>query len=103
MKKIYEIDLDGTLCTNTDGAYGLAEPLYENIQKVNALYEQGNTININTGRGSTTGIDWYDLTEAQLKEWGIKFHSLTCGKKPYYDYIIDDKAINAMKEKWENV
>jgi hypothetical protein len=99
--KIYEVDLDGTLCTNTYGAYGDAKPLEENIIKVNSLYDAGNIININTGRGSTTGIDWYDITEMQLKEWGVKYHSLTVGKKPYYDFIIDDKAINSLKENWE--
>lgn len=103
MKKIYEVDLDGTLCTNTNGAYENAQPLYKNIHKVNKLYNSGNIININTGRGSTTGIDWYHLTEVQLKLWGVQYHTLTCGKKPYYDCIIDDKAINAVEENWEDV
>lgn len=101
--KIYEVDLDGTLCTNTYGDYKDAFPLYNNIQKVNRLYDGGNTININTGRGAITGIDWRELTKSQLEEWGIKYHSLTIGEKPYYDVIIDDKAINAIEENWRNV
>lgn len=98
--KIYEVDLDGTLCTNTYGRYENAQPLTDNIAKVNYLYEIGHIININTGRGSTTGIDWYHLTKEQLKIWGINYHTLTVGKKPYYDYIIDDKSINIEKETW---
>lgn len=97
---IYEVDLDGTLCSNTYGDYFNALPIYDNINKVNKLFDNGNIININTGRGSTTGINWYDMTELQLKEWGVKYHTLTVGKKPYYDYIIDDKAINSLKENW---
>jgi len=99
--KIYEVDLDGTLCTNTYGNYENAQPILENIEKINNLYRNGNIININTGRGSTTSIDWYNLTEKQLKLWEIKYHTLTVGKKPYYDYIIDDKAINECEEDWE--
>lgn len=98
--KIYEIDLDGTLCTNTNGNYFSAEPLQENINKVNRLYDMGHVININTGRGSTTGINWSTLTIQQLEDWGIKYHTLTVGEKPYYDYIIDDKAININHESW---
>lgn len=98
---IYEVDLDGTLCTNTYGDYDIAKPIIENILKVNDLYNKGNIININTGRGSTTKIDWRELTEKQLRLWGIKYHSLTVGEKPYYDYIIDDKAINELEEDWE--
>lgn len=97
---IYEVDLDGTLCTNTQGRYEEAQPLKSNIQKVNALYESGHTININTGRGSTTDINWRSLTEEQLKIWGIKYHTLMVGEKPYYDYIIDDKSIDIAKETW---
>lgn len=97
---VYEIDLDGTLCTNTYGDYYSAKPLYKNIAKVNKLYDEGNIININTGRGTTTGIDWYELTKQQLELWEIKYHTLMVGKKPYYDYIIDDKSISIFEEDW---
>ena len=42
--------------------------------------------------GSVTGIDWYDLTETQLKKWGCKWHSLSVGNKPAYDLLICDKT-----------
>jgi hypothetical protein len=99
--RVYEVDVDKTLCTETFGEYWKAEPIEKNIAKVNKLYDNGHIININTGRGSTTGIDWYSLTELQLKKWGVKYHSLTVGKKPYYDVIVDDKAINSEEEEWE--
>ena len=99
--KIYEVDLDGTLCSNTNGAYEHAVPFKNRIEKINQLYNNGNIININTARGATTGIDWYDLTVRQLQDWGIKYHSLTVGKKHHYDFIIDDKAINPKEDNWE--
>ena len=100
---IYEVDLDGVLCTNTWGCYGEAEPIEDNISKVNELYALGHIININTGRGSTTGINWEEITIQQLFEWGVNYHSLTVGKKPYYDFIIDDKAINSAETFWQRI
>ena len=100
---VYEVDLDGVLCNNTYGKYKEAKPIMENIKKVNKLFELGHTININTGRGSTTGIDWRYLTEVQLKRWNVKYHKLTVGEKPYYDFIIDDKSINYLQEDWSCV
>jgi hypothetical protein len=91
---IYCFDLDGTLCTNTEGSYEKARPFTERIQKVNQLFDEGHHIIVDTARGATTGIDWLELTTNQLKEWGLKYHELRVGKKINYDYIIDDKAIN---------
>lgn len=94
MPKIYYVDIDGTICTNTDGSYNLAKPLYENIERINKLYSEGNTVIYWTARGSTTGTDWYELTKKQLNHWQVKYHDLKMGK-PHYDYFICDKAINA--------
>jgi hypothetical protein len=91
---IYCFDLDGTLCNNTDGFYEKATPFTERIQKVNLLYDEGHYIIIDTARGSTTGIDWYDVTKKQLDMWGIKYHKLIVGKKIHADIFIDDKSIN---------
>lgn len=63
-------DLDGTLCTNTDGAYEQAQPHRWAIDRVNALAAAGHRILIYTARGSSTGLDWRELTEAQLDRWG---------------------------------
>jgi len=90
--KIY-VDIDETICFYSgERLYPKAEPDYENIQKINHLYEQGHQITYWTARGSVTGIDWYDLTETQLKKWGCKWHSLSVGDKPAYDLLICDKT-----------
>jgi hypothetical protein len=91
--RTYCFDIDGTLCTNTEGEYEKAEPLPESISRVNALYDAGHKILLYTARGSTTGIDWRATTERQMKTWGVKYHALYLGK-PTADVYVDDKAIN---------
>ena len=90
---IYCFDIDGTLCSNTEGAYESAQPYARIIARANALYDAGHKIILQTARGSTTGIDWRELTENQLREWGVKYHELLFGK-PTADVYIDDKAID---------
>jgi len=93
---IYIFDIDGTLCTLVnDAKYENAKPLEERIHKVNALYNKGHYIKLFTARGSSTGIDWTELTKKQLSLWQIKYHELIMNKKPHGDLFIDDKAINA--------
>ena len=91
---IYCFDLDGTICTqNESGEYDKATPLPQMVAKVNSLYNEGNTIIINTARGTRSGIDWYDVTKQQLESWGVKHHELVVGKKLHYDVVVDDKSI----------
>lgn len=90
----YFVDIDGTICNNTDGKYDEAVPYKKRIEKINRLYDEGHTIIFWTARGATTGIDWAELTQRQLNEWGVKHHELKMGK-PYYDLFIDDRNINA--------
>lgn len=96
---IYCFDIDGTLCTNSDGEYHKAEPYPDVIARVNALYDIGHRIILYTARGSTTGIDWRRLTESQLRSWGVKYHELFLGK-PTADVYIDDKATSL--EAWKS-
>ena len=91
--KVYCFDIDGTICTFTDGDYEKAIPFKEVIKKINGLYDSGYKVVFYTGRGSTTGINWYDFTSRQLKDWGVKYHELYLGK-PYADLYIDDRAVN---------
>jgi hypothetical protein len=91
--KIYCFDLDGTLCTNTEGSYESAEPYFARIAKVNELFEAGEKILIFTARGTVTGINWRELTESQLKLWGVKYHELQLGK-PFAHVYIDDRGIS---------
>ncbi len=95
---IIRVDMDQTLCDidvhpGDDIDYKKCFPIKENIEIVNKLKEIGNTIIIWTARGSHSGIDWTEVTENQLKEWGCNFDKVEANK-PYYDLNICDKCIN---------
>jgi len=98
--KIYCFDLDETLCHNFEKDYLNSTPIVDMIDKVNYLYEQGNTIKIFTARGMgkfSGDVDkvndaYYDLTKIQLEKWGVKYHELHLGKQSF-DYFIDDKNL----------
>jgi dTDP-glucose 4,6-dehydratase len=90
--KTFVIDIDGTICTNTDGAYHSAAPFKEIIDKINGLRSDGHKIVYFTARGSKTGLDWRPLTEQQLATWGAEYDELILGK-PFGDYYIDDKGV----------
>ena len=98
MKIIY-VDIDETIChreTSVDFGvthdYTKAKPIIENIEKINKLYDEGNTIVYRTARGSRKQIDWPELTTNQLAEWGAKYHELKVDK-PFYDLFIEDKSL----------
>jgi len=93
MKVIY-VDVDETICITPDNPrdYYASVPRKDMIQKVNKLFDEGNRIVYWTARGSRSGINWYDLTQKQLNEWGAKYHELRCDK-PYYDIFYDDKTM----------
>jgi hypothetical protein len=97
--KIY-VDIDDTICFyegdfdkySDNIHYPSAIPSYENIAKINKLYDEGHEITYWTARGYVTGLDWYDLTKTQLNEWGCKHHHLSVGEKPAYELLICDKT-----------
>ena len=98
MKVIY-VDIDETICHRECSSdfevvhdYTKAKPIMENIEKINKLYEEGNTIVYWTARGSRKQIDWTELTKNQLNEWGVKYHELKVDK-PFYDLFIEDKSL----------
>ena len=89
--RVIYVDIDETICiTPKSRDYADAEPIVDNIAKINKLYDEGNTIVYWTSRGSRKQINWYDLTKQQLISWGVKFNELRVDK-PYYDLFIDDK------------
>jgi len=96
----YVFDIDGTICTTTEGNYETAKPLADRIAIVNALYDEGHTIIFQTARGmgrsdnsvAYANTAFYELTKRQLNNWGVKYHSLFLGK-PAGDIYIDDKGI----------
>ena len=97
MRVIY-VDIDETICHRESSIdfgvthdYTKAKPIKENIEKINKLYDEGNTIVYWTARGSRKQIDWTELTTKQLNECGAKFHELKVNK-PFYDVFIEDKA-----------
>lgn len=90
---IYCFDIDGTICTNTEGDYENAEPFESVISKVNNLFNEGNIIYFYTARGATTGINWREITEKQLNKWNVKYHKIFFGK-PTADLYVDDKCVN---------
>lgn len=92
---IYCFDIDGTICTSRcNSDYENAEPFPEMLGKINDLYNSGHRIIFFTARGCRSGIDHTELTIRQLEEWGFNYHELIMNKKPHYDLLVDDKAIN---------
>jgi uncharacterized HAD superfamily protein len=91
---IYCFDIDGTLCTNTWGEYEQAVPFPDVIERVNALHGDGHRILLFTARGTTTGVDWRELTERQLAAWGVVYDELLLGK-PQADLYVDDRAVSS--------
>ena len=95
---IIRVDIDETICfyhpeIPLDGKkdYAKAIPNFDNIAKINALYEAGHHIVYWTSRGSRSLIDWYLFTAEQLRSWGARYHELRCDK-PYYDLFIEDRS-----------
>ncbi len=96
----YVFDIDGTICTISNGNYESAKPLQERINVVNKLYDEGHTIIFQTARGMGRTNDnqlsayalFYDITRQQLNNWGVKYHTLFLGK-PSGDIYIDDKGL----------
>lgn len=101
---IIYVDIDGTICSEMfirpkkRKHYEAAVPFKDRIAKINELYDAGNEIHYWTARGATSGVDWRELTEQQLNEWGCKYHELHVGDKPHFDMYICDKSFNS--ETW---
>ena len=97
----YVFDIDGTICSLTDGNYEKAIPYKNRIEKINELYKVGHTIVFQTARGmgrsgncrSFAEDNFRELTLKQLREWNVRFHELFMGK-PAGDFYIDDKGEN---------
>ena len=102
-QKVVLVDIDETICFfPKKRRYDMAEPSYENIAKINKLYNEGWRVIYWTARGGSEkskreGRCYYDFTWKQLESWGCKFHDLSTGTKgscvkPPYDLVVDDKA-----------
>lgn len=99
--KTYIFDIDGTICTNSNGKYRDAVPIISRIKIINDLYRAGNIIIFHTARGmGSSGNNfkiaserWNSFTVSQLSSWGVKYHQIFFGK-PAGDIYIDDKGQN---------
>lgn len=95
--KRFVFDIDGVIAKLTpNNNYADAEPNQKMIEVVNKLYDMGNQIILLTARGYVTGIDWKEITEKQLQQWGVCYHELHFGK-PNADYYVDDHMISMDK------
>lgn len=90
------VDIDETICFYSNKReYTLAEPNFDNINKINKLYDSGNLITYYTARGTINKRELDEIkkiTKKQLKKWGCKYHNLSIGEKPAYDLLICDKT-----------
>jgi ribonucleotide monophosphatase NagD (HAD superfamily) len=97
----YVFDIDGTLCSDTQGNYHHATPFWDRIELVNRLFQEGHTVILHTARGMGSSSNrpeearkkWKQFTEEQIMGWGLNYHQIFFGK-PAGDYYIDDKAIH---------
>lgn len=95
----YVFDIDGTICSHTNGNYSEAVPFEDRIEIINELYDMGNVVWFQTARGmgrhgndqTKAHANFYQLTFDQLTSWGVKFHGLMMGKVAG-DVYIDDRG-----------
>jgi len=102
-------DLDGCLCSQTDGDYEKATPIREAIDLVNRLYDRGHEIIIHTSRfmGRSHGEvaraynEGFTFTQQQLRAWGVRYHLLVMGK-PAADLVVDDRGV-FFRPDWDRI
>ena len=96
--KVYYVDVDGTICRcksyGIDTDYSKAVPMKDRIRYINSLYDEGHTVVYYTARGQLSKRNWQAATEEQLEKWGARYTELRLDK-PFFDFIIDDRAINS--------
>lgn len=98
---VYCFDIDGTLCTEMMGDVENSQPIVSRINVVNNLKMEGATIYLMTARGminadndqALADKNMRELTERQLKEWGVQYDALFFGK-PRAMHYVDDKGWN---------
>ena len=91
--KIFIVGIDDTICKTVEDNYKNSEPIWENIDFFNKLYDNGNKIHYWTSRGMKENKNYDKLTISQLKYWNVKYTTLNTNKPPC-DYWISSKSIN---------
>lgn len=82
--KTFVIDVDGTICTDPPSM-----PRPDVIASVNALYDAGHTVILETARRASLE----SRTREQLNTWGVRYDQLRCGYKIPADYYVDNLAL----------
>ncbi len=103
--KIFIFDLDNTICKTVGSNYSKSKPKKKIIKLVNKLKNNGHTIIIYTarymgrykGKSNLVKKKYFKKTQKCLVNWGLEFDKLIMGK-PQYDYFIDDKSLNPLKD-----
>ncbi len=92
--KQFVFDIDGVIAQlNPKLNYADTEPVKQMVRIVNDIYNRGNSVILFTARGYVTGIDWREVTEKEMKDWGVQYTELKFGK-PNAEYYIDDKFLD---------
>lgn len=95
-RKTYIFDMDGVICEEGPTfERSLAEPIYEAIDIMQALCNQGHKIIIFTARGWAE----YEMTKEWLFKHDVPHNQLILGK-PIGDYWIEDRALDFST--WQN-
>jgi len=64
-QRVALVDIDETICFYSEKRqYNLSEPSYENISKINRLYNEGWKIIYWTARGAVSGVDYTEHTKS---------------------------------------
>jgi|TARA_R110000803_G_scaffold73447_1_gene137290 hypothetical protein len=99
MKKVYLIDIDGTVCEdikNEDShLYPTAKHYPDSLELLNKWYDEGNVITFFTAREEKDRV----VTETWLNEIGFKYHNLITDKPRIKDgqtyHWIDNRPVKA--------
>lgn len=92
---VIAIDLDGTLMdpTNIPKGYRMGQPTPGAVLFTDRLAQEGHQIVIFTAR-SVNRPDVYKAVEDWLIHFKIPYHGITNIKQPYFDVMVDNRAIH---------
>ena len=101
MKRIFLIDIDGTICEHINNEDGLqkmldAKPFADSIASINRLYDEGHYICFFTARKD----EHMKVTHEWMEKHGVKYHQIIFNKPrkipPFTEYhFIDDAHVRA--------
>ena len=94
------VDFDGTLALGDTSSIPDMSPNFSLVSIINKMYNDGNTINIVTARGSKScntfeerRIKYFDIISSWLKKNNVLYHNISFYKE-YGDIYFDDKCHN---------